>query len=554
MTYQVTARKWRPQSFEEIIGQQVVTRTLQNAIRSERIAHAFLFSGVRGVGKTSTARILAKALNCTQGPTPQPCGQCDPCREIAAGNSIDVLEIDAASNTGVDHIRELREMVRYGTARDRFKVFIIDEVHMLSNAAFNALLKTLEEPPAHVKFILATTERHKIPVTITSRCQQYEFRPIPFSQILERLRGITEHEGIQAGEYALRTIAASAQGSMRDAESALDRIVAFCGNQIDDDDARALLGAVDGKLISDLLDSVSEKDSPALIRQIQEINRSGIPAQNFCRRMIEYIRTIMVCRVAGWDESLLQTPDSEREDLERHAERFSELDLIRFYDQLTRTEGELKWHALPFVHLEMTLLKLVELARLPRLEQVIEQLQSGQGAPGLSPLPEPPASPPPPKISKPSGKNPAQPEIAVESRPEPTDAAPPNPPEAQKDADIEEADPVELLLNHLHEEMVPLKEQLRWARIVWNEAAKISLTFPHEFSWQAKALQDPERLEKLARACAHISGVRPSIEISVEEPDQTSEAREDPLKNPKVQKFVQEWNGKVSVEWEDQSS
>ncbi len=332
MSYQVLARKWRPQTFSEVTGQETVTRTLQNAIQSGRIAHAFLFSGIRGVGKTTTARILAKALNCHQGPTISPCGTCVSCEEIAKSGSVDVLEIDAASNRRIDDVRELRESVRYGTARDRYKIFIIDEVHMLTNEAFNALLKTLEEPPPHVKLILATTEHHKIPVTITSRCQQYHFKPISFTSIFQKLREICGEEGIQINDYALRAVASIGQGSMRDAESSLDRIIAFSGREVRDEDVRALLGLVDSSHLYRVFNCVITEDRPGLIREVQELAEQGVDPLIFCRKLVEHVRNLLVFRTTGWDDTLLNLPDDERPLVEEQASRASELDLIRFYD------------------------------------------------------------------------------------------------------------------------------------------------------------------------------------------------------------------------------
>ncbi len=401
MSYQVLARKWRPQIFEEVTGQEAVTKTLQNAITSGRIAHAFLFSGVRGVGKTTTARILAKALNCHDGPTPRPCGQCVSCTEIAASGSVDVLEIDAASNRRIDDVRELRESVRYGTARDRFKIFIIDEVHMLTNEAFNALLKTLEEPPPHVKLILATTEHHKIPATITSRCQQYDFKPIPFSLILDRLRLICREEGVEVSDYGLRAVTSISQGSMRDAQSTLDRIIAFAGREISDDDVRSLLGVVDDKLVSATLDAILNRDRAALIRQTRELADQGIEPLNFCRKLVEHVRNLMVCRVVGWETKLVNLPDTEKETVLGQAERLSEIDLIRFYDVLSRTESDLRWHLHPAIHLEMALVKLIELSRLPLLEEVIGQLQAG-GSKAASGSAKPTAPPSRPASAQPS--------------------------------------------------------------------------------------------------------------------------------------------------------
>ncbi|HLV00176.1 MAG TPA: DNA polymerase III subunit gamma/tau [Acidobacteriota bacterium] len=562
MTYQVIARKWRPQRFEDVVGQQAVTRTLQNAIQSERIAHAFLFSGVRGVGKTSTARILAKALNCKEGPTAQPCGTCISCKEITEANSVDVLEIDAASNTGVDNIRELRESVRYGTARDRFKIFIIDEVHMLSNAAFNALLKTLEEPPPHVKFILATTEHHKIPVTITSRCQQYEFRPIPFPLILDHLRVIARQEGIEISEFALRSIATSAEGSMRDAESALDQVIAFSGTTVSDDDVTVLLGIVDQSLADNVMESVGTGDRPSLIRKLDEVTRSGISAQNFCRKLIEHIRNLLVCKVAGWDERLLQVADSEKESLLKQAESFSEVDLIRFYDILNRTETELKWHPHPSLHLEMNLLKLIELAHLPRLEEIIERLETGaitasspgtgggQGSSGLSSHQD--------KSTPSSGKGTHE---LLESAAQFDDAnqerqtVPVTPledstnnghaPNRITGVSLPPRDFVSELMTYLQSQSMGLFQHLSCASRIDVQGSKIVIFFDQKDAFHGSLIKEKDTFRKLSAACEKILGSTPEVRIEIEENDQEDTDLPDPTGDPRVQLFLEKFPGKV---------
>lgn len=530
MSYQVIARKWRPQTFDDVVGQQHVTRTLQNALRSDRLAHAFLFSGVRGVGKTTTARILAKALNCRKGPTPEPCGTCVSCSEIAEANSVDVLEIDAASNRGIDNIRELRESVRYGTARDRFKIFIIDEVHMLTNEAFNALLKTLEEPPPHVKFILATTEYHKIPATITSRCQQYEFKPIPFTLILERLRQIAESEGIQASDYALRTIATAAHGSMRDAQSALDQIIAFSGKTIQDEEVQTLLGVVDEALVAQLLDAILERDRAGLLRQMQGLQEHGVPAQNFCRKWLEYVRHLMVCKVAGWDQHLLHLPDSYRETLQRQAERVSELDLLRFYDLLQRTENELRWQAQPYVHLEMSFLKLVELAQLPTLEEIIGRLEGGKlpvsgQAPAFSGSPE--------GASSPSGGG--KPASAGSARA-------PQPASSREDliSRLLSARPIE--------ESPRLFTALQHASEIHLCDRTLRINFPPAESFHRNVVEEEDNLQRLKGAVSALLGFQPDIETRVNRPAEAEAGEEDPTQHPRVRDFMEKFPGKVIVE------
>ena len=543
MSYQVLARKWRPQRFEEVVGQETVTKTLQNAIKSERIAHAFLFAGVRGVGKTTTARILAKALNCQEGPTPSPCGECVSCREITEANSIDVLEIDAASNTGVDNIRELRESARYGTARDRFKIFIIDEAHMLSNAAFNALLKTLEEPPPHVKFILATTEYPKIPVTIASRCQQYDFKPIPFSLILERLKLLSQEEGMEISEYSLRAIVSTAQGSMRDAQSALDQIIAFGGKQILDEDVRTLLGVVDERAILSLVDAVLERNVKILVEQVQELVNSGVDPRNFCRKLIHHVRDLMVCRVAGWDERLLNLPDTAKNEILKQSERFSELDLIRFYDLLNRAENDLRWNSHPWVHLEMTLMKLIELTHLPSLEDVIAKLELGE------------------KIGKSSAKG-----AAVQSddrgtlfpasnrRPGSKDKKGSQsvaPPEAEKTKETEvvsENQVISHLLSAVQTESMGLYSSLQHASRTTLEGGKLVISFPQSEAFHQRKILKSDHQDLLSRLCAKIVGSEPEIEVQLEE---SIKEQPDPKEDPKVKTFIEAFPGKVIVEKEN---
>jgi DNA polymerase-3 subunit gamma/tau len=531
MSYQVLARKWRPQNFEEVVGQESVTKTLQNAIKSERIAHAFLFAGVRGVGKTTTARILAKALNCQEGPTPSPCDECVSCREIAEANSIDVLEIDAASNTGVDNIRDLRESARYGTARDRFKIFIIDEAHMLSNAAFNALLKTLEEPPPHVKFILATTEYPKIPVTIVSRCQQYDFKPIPFPLILERLKVLSQEEGIEISEYSLRAIVSAAQGSMRDAQSALDQIIAFGGKKIPDEDVRTLLGVVDERAIISLVDAVLARDVKLLVEQVQELMSSGVDPQNFCRKLIHHVRDLMVCGVTGWDEGLLNLPDTAKDEILRQSEQFSELDLIRFYDIVNRAENDLRWNSHPWVHLEMTLMKLIELAQLPSLEDVIGKLnlgeKLGEGKKG-SPSKEPPAVKTTAKKSEEKSEEKKEEKEAV--------------------SENSENQAISHLLSAVQTESIRLYSSLQAASQTTLEEGKLFISFPEEEAFHQGEVLKSGHQELLSRLCAKIMGSETEIEVRLEEP---SKKQSDPEDDPKVKTFIETFPGKVIVEKEN---
>ena len=381
MSYQVIARKWRPQSFDEVTGQEPITRTLRNAIEHDRLHHAYVFSGARGVGKTTTARLFAKALNChkSQKPTATPCRTDDPnacasCREISESRSIDVLEIDAASNTGVGNVREsIIETVGFAPARDRFKIFVIDEVHMLSTPAFNALLKTVEEPPPRVVFIMATTERHKVPETILSRSQQFEFRTIANAKILERLRLIAEAEKISIPEDALREIARAGEGSMRDAQSAFDQVISFAGNQIKKDDVEQALGVAGADILIRVMNGIAAHQPAEALAVVEEVVMRGHNLRNFSRDLLAHLRDLLVTKVSG-SEELLESAVCDQEELRRQANLFSESDLVRFFHSLAETETKLSTAAQPRYQLEVGLVKLMEMRRLEPVTQLLERL------------------------------------------------------------------------------------------------------------------------------------------------------------------------------------
>jgi DNA polymerase III subunit gamma/tau len=418
VSYQVLARKWRPKTFDEVVGQPTLTKTLKNALASGRIGHAFLLSGARGVGKTTTARILAKALNCSngEGPTPDPCGTCPACTEIGLGTALDVQEIDGATNNGVEQVRELRESARYNPARDRFKIWIIDEVHMLSTGAFNALLKTLEEPPPRVKFIFATTEYHKIPDTILSRCQQYDFRMIPSRELLEHLRKVATGEGITVSDDALSRIARAAEGSVRDALSLFDQVLAFSGSEVKDEDVTALLGLIDRDLLLRASSAVVGADSLAVLELVDGLADYGADYRNFARELLLHFRELLVLKLAPEGSRLLSAMLAEdRARMSPLAEAFSEEDLLRVFDVLTQAETDLRAAQDPRVTLELALLKLVQMRRLmPFAELVdrVERLAAGAG-PAVSPPPRPaPASRTPLFAPVPAAAVPAGPEDA----------------------------------------------------------------------------------------------------------------------------------------------
>ena len=377
MSYQVLARKYRPQRFDDVVGQEVVPSTLRNAIASGRIAHAFVFAGSRGCGKTTTARILARALNCIKGPTPDPCGECDACVEIAQGRDLDVLEIDAASHTGVDNIREVVIAgLAFPPARDRYKVFIIDEVHQLSTASFNALLKSIEEPPPHVVFMMATTELHKIPDTILSRSQVFEFRTISPKAISEQLRRIIAAENVEASDASLALIARAAEGSMRDAQSALDQVIAFAGRAIGVDDVSTVLGLVGRDLLMDVIDAVVAEDAPRAFALAERAVESGTDLRLVCRELSQLVRDMMMMSVDPARMSEEELPADEGERLMSLARQFSREDLMRAFDLLSTAEQDIRTVSHPRYYFEMVLLRWMHLRKLVPLTDLLEQLGS----------------------------------------------------------------------------------------------------------------------------------------------------------------------------------
>jgi DNA polymerase-3 subunit gamma/tau len=380
MSYQVIARKWRPQTFADVVGQRHVTRTLSNAIQSGRVAHAYIFSGARGVGKTTTARILAKALNCAKGSAGEPCNECDSCREIGLGNSLDVIEIDAASNRGIDQIRELREMVRYAPAGGRYKVVILDEAHMLTDEASNALLKTLEEPPDKVIFVMATTEPENLADTIRSRSQHFHFRALSFAEISDALNGICAKENLTAEAGAIAVMARAAEGSLRDGLSLLEQARAYCGENITDAQVRELLGVVPGEILDELTRAVEERSADRVLSLVHRLLAEGQNLQHFCREAIGHFRNLLVARVCGADSELIAAPADERPRLKKSAEFFSEEDLTRFFQILLHTDEDLRRKPDARLHLEMGLLRMVNAARLAPLEELLADLEGGTPA------------------------------------------------------------------------------------------------------------------------------------------------------------------------------
>ena len=440
MAYQVLARKYRPQTFGDVIGQRGVTQTLRNAISKDRLAQAFIFAGPRGVGKTTTARILARALNCQQGPTPDPCGTCDACVEIAEGRDIDVLEIDAATHTQVDNVREVI-IAGLGMApvRDRYKIFIIDEFHQLSSHSFNALLKSLEEPPSHVVFMMATTELRKIPETILSRSQVYELRTIATSVIAEKLHAIAKAESIAIDEAAVALIARSAEGSMRDAQSAFDQVIAFAGHEITGEDVSAVLGLIGRDPVLDVVEVVADENPQAVFDLAGRFVEAGFDLRLVCRELTRAVRDLLVIAI---DSARADDPeiagDAERSRLVELANRFSREDLMRAFDVLAKAEFEIRSSAQPRYHFEMAVLKWIHLRKLVPLTALLEGAPASATAPRLAPSEKPAApaklKPPQPKPTRPKTKS---------VKPTPPKQALPKPPLAKESVSASKAPGVE---------------------------------------------------------------------------------------------------------------
>ena len=452
--YQVIARKYRPQTFADVVNQEHVKATLENAIAQQRIAHGYIFSGQRGTGKTTVARILARCLNCIKGPTATPCGECASCREITAGGTVDVIEIDAASNRGINEMRELRENVRYQPARDRYKIFIIDEAHQITNEAFNALLKTIEEPPEWAVFVLCTTEAHKIPATIASRCQHFSFRSVDFEDLTARMAWICGEEGIEADSETLAVLAAAGEGSVRDSLSALDQAIACCGSKLNAAEVRALLGAFSLESLEQVSEALAEGNSRRMLEVVDELERNGHNLQHFARELARYLRNLLVARIAGSDTRLIAASPAQRQRLAEIAARFSEEDLTRYLSLSLDLFRDLQSSLQPRFHLEIGLVRLVQAGRLLPIEEALAGLATDPNPP--SPAPRPPVPPAPVR----TGPSPFEMDRAKKAA-----ARPPEPQNSGANALAPQPDPVPIAAGDPRERLFRLLHQQNHAHL-----------------------------------------------------------------------------------------
>ncbi|MFZ0700829.1 MAG: DNA polymerase III subunit gamma/tau [Candidatus Acidiferrales bacterium] len=586
MAYQVIARKWRPQTFGEIVGQRHVTQTLENAIRQNRLAHAYIFCGTRGVGKTTTARILAKCLNCVNGPTATPCNVCEACRGITAGSTLDVIEIDAASNRGIDQIRELREMVRYAPAAGRYKVVILDEAHQLTDEASNALLKTLEEPPDKVVFILATTQPEDLADTIKSRAQLFQFRSLAFQEIADALAHITKEEKLKIEPGALAVLARAAEGSLRDGLSLLEQAIAYSGDEITDTQVRELLGVVGEEVLDELIAAIADQSAEKALTLVQRLHADGQNLQHFCREAIRHVRNLLVAKVAGAESALITEPMDERPPLAKQAALFSEEDLTRFFQILMATDEDLRRKPDPRLHLELGLLRLVNAARLAPLEEVIaelrgEKLPSDGGRKAAAHVAQGSGTP-----RGASGSEVKMQAAAAMASASPAPAAPTSPGANASMANMPTANfPSEASGRGEHPAPVPvspprviakvaesrfsglaaaqmeaIQSQLRNQKFLWSmvehatrwelEGAEMNLYFPPESRALAEMLQARDPMEKLRTVLSSVMGqplrVCVKLDSSRSAPPRASELRARMEEDPIVRAMLERFGGQIS--------
>ena len=553
--YQVIARKYRPQTFADVVNQEHVKTTLENAIAQQRIAHGYIFSGQRGTGKTTVARILARCLNCIKGPTATPCGECASCREITSGGTVDVIEIDAASNRGINEMRELRENVRYQPARDRYKIFIVDEAHQITNEAFNALLKTIEEPPEWAVFVLCTTEAHKIPATIASRCQHFSFRSVDFEDLSARMAWICEQEGIEADSEALAVLAAAGEGSVRDSLSALDQAIACCGSKLSASEVRALLGAFSLESLEQVSGALAGGDSRRMLEVVDELERNGQNLQHFSRELARYFRNLLVARIAGADTRLVAASAAQRQRLSEIAAQFSEEDLTRYLALSLELFKDLQSSLQPRFHLEIGLVRLVQAGRILPIEQALAGLTASAPTPSVPPRPSTPATPPPaPPRTGPSPFEMDRAKKAATRPPEPQNSGANALAPQSEAAPIATGDPRERLFRLLHEQNhAHLADAVEHAAISAT-GGDLNIVAPKSYGlyFRDRAFEEAVRevfgrplRVKFTAGEGKVPSESPVSASPAELPPMEDDATGRALANPEVQRFREVFGGEV---------
>ncbi len=542
MSYEVLARKWRPQQFEDVVGQDHVTRTLQNAITSGRMAHAYLFVGPRGTGKTSMARIFAKALNCAEGPVIKPCDKCDSCREIMGGTNLDVLEIDGASNNGVEQVRDLRETVKYTPMKGTFKIYVIDEVHMLSTPAFNALLKTLEEPPPHVKFIFATTEPQKILATILSRCQRFDLRRIAVPLIVERLKMVATAEGVETEEHALLAIARGAEGSLRDAESALDQIISFKGKNISEEDVLSVFGLVAQSTLEGLAEAVLEGDVKHVVTVVAELDRGGKDMQRAVIELLEHFRNLLVFLSMGDNAGQLDIAGDQLEILARQAALTDMARCLRIADILTQTQDRLRYALSKRTLFETALIRCSRASVVVSIEKIMKEIDSLKS--NLCETAQVQVAPAVEKIEQSET-------VAEKPMPEPETKMP-------------QGDEIGMLTGKWHEIVekvskiaVLAKNYLLDAKPLSVESNRVVIGFDREFAdvmERAKAPRDRKALQhvlgqvlgrQVTVEFCEVAGIDSGEPADGQEPEKKAQSQREWVKEPAVQKVLDVFEGRI---------
>ncbi|TDI12678.1 MAG: DNA polymerase III subunit gamma/tau [Acidobacteria bacterium] len=566
MSYQVLARKFRPGRFDEVIGQEPIVRTLRNALEGNRLAHAYLFSGVRGVGKTTLARILAKCLNCraSEAPVVDPCGKCESCLEISESGSLDVHEIDGASNRGIDDVRELRETSRYQPSRDRYRVFIIDEVHMLTREAFNALLKTLEEPPAHVVFLFATTEYQKVPDTIISRCQHFEFRRIPRPMLAQTLSSVAQREKVKLGDRAADLLARSAGGSMRDALGFLDQAIAYCGDEITDEGLRETLGVIGLEVVDSFFDAVTAGDAVAAVKLVDDLAKGGHDLGHFCRELVERARELLLLRSSSEAAAVLDLSEAEAAEARKRAEAFSVEDLLRISAALTDLEARLRWSPHPRFSLEMAAIQLTQVGRLEPIGELVARMEALAG--GATPTPRTggsSGSAPAGGGSRPATAGPkSAPQSSVKpSAPAAEKAAGPQPAAAAAPPEVVPADSKEEeIRRRISSKRSALASYLEHAGVMRLEGERLVIRFPTRFALFKNGLARSDNRQIVEQAAEEATGHKVTLDVGISDEtdpgmetitqEENRKTRHDVLmsramEEPAVRSFMETFRGTV---------